>query len=160
MRKKVIRKMSWLLIIIMGMTSCFAPKPPEETIEKFEKALNAMNIDRMFECFEPNLANQLSASFELGNSISKALTGVEIDAKALLALFPLFSGISLDGGETRLYWPKWDMKDYQVEYGGNNEVAFINCAVDVDMGEGRIEKYEAYFELELMDGEWLICNMR
>ncbi len=132
---------------------------PADTIDKLAESLNYADLDMLFECFEPHLAEQFKGSYELGNSVSSVILGVEIDSKAILKIIPVFSGLQIDEG-SQFIWPTWYAENYAVEYSGDQQIAYLTCDLFVDMGNGQVDGYQGYFELVNINGVWLISDMR
>lgn len=141
------------LVVLTMLGGCgLISSPPEDTIKEFEIGMNNLDIDKIFSCFEPSKAKQMENAFSIGNSISQMITGVDIDSKALLNLFPLL----LNGNE-ELGWPEWTFHDFEVEEDSNQAV--INCLVDVKYADGTAESYTARFYMIKVDGEWYINEL-
>ncbi len=132
---------------------------PNETIDKLANSLNAANLDMLFECFEPQFADYLKGSYELGNAVSEIMLGVEINSKDILKILPMFSGLQL-GDDFQFIWPTWYADNYLIEYSADKQIAYLACDLYVDMGNGQVDAFQGYFELTNLNGNWLIYDMR
>ncbi|MDO4720340.1 MAG: hypothetical protein Q4A78_06730 [Peptostreptococcaceae bacterium] len=142
----------FLLVLILLSGCNLLGSPPENTVKNFEKGMNNLDIDKIFSCFEPSKAKQMESMFSIGNSISQMITGVNIDPKVLLNLFPLFSF-----GEEELGWPTWTFHDFDVKE--DSDEAIIDCKVDVSYSNGEVEYYTARFYMIRVDGKWYINKL-
>lgn len=103
--EKIRRSLCVFILIgaMMGMNGCLSFTPvreplPEETLEEFEDALNAMDVDGMLKCMDEQSVKAITAGIDLMMSIAGAATGIEVDISAedLISMFPLIQEIMGD----------------------------------------------------------------
>lgn len=117
MNKKIkffVKGIIFLLVVICisGLYFYYIVPNPKKTIEQFQNATNALNIDEMLECFEPKVQKQSKALLNITSGIVGGITGLSIDFSDLVEILPLFAG--LDVGET----PNIKMVVSEIYYSG------------------------------------------
>lgn len=153
--KKIGSMFSLCLAMVVFLTSCGFSNP-EDKVDIFIENLNAMDVDGMFDCFEPRKAKQYRSVYNVGSGIAKFFTGMDIDFKSLAQIFPLFSGIDLGDGNS-VEWPNWKVKDYSTTI--DDDTAEVYAKIVVITGNDE-ERYDAYFEMVKIDGEWYISSLK
>lgn len=90
-----------LLWAVVGMAAgCsslrLAPEPtPEDTLEEFEDAVNAMDVNGMLDCMSEDTVKAVTAGLDIFMNIAGAVTGVDlgISAEDLIAVSPLMQSM-------------------------------------------------------------------
>ncbi len=97
---KTAAAVAFSLAVAIGVTGCswLEVRPehlPEETIEQFEDAVNAMDVNGMLDCLDESAVKTVTAGMDLMMGIAGAVTGVDlgISAEDLIALTPFLQGI-------------------------------------------------------------------
>lgn len=115
MKRYWLKRMA-VVTVVFGMLMCSSgcsgiPLPrerlPEDTLEEFETAYNAMDIDGMLECLDESTIKTITTGMDLVLGITGAITGMdlEISAEDLISLIPLFSSLQIYDAED---YPKID----------------------------------------------------
>ena len=73
---------------------------PEETIEAYEDAINAMDVEAMLECMDEGTRNAMTAGLDVTMNIVGAVTGFDlgIGAEDLIDMMPFFTAIAGEYG--------------------------------------------------------------
>lgn len=107
-----------LIVVMAGSAGCQAlslgeESLPEDTIEEFEDAVNAMDVNGMLDCMDESTVKTLTAGMDLMMQIAGAAAGVDLglSGEDLIALFPLFQ--ELIGEE--MYANGYPQVDFQVQ---------------------------------------------
>ena len=89
----------WLLVLA-AMTGCSAWKPepeplPEDTIEEFEDAINAMDVNSMLDCMDEDAVKSVTVGMDLMMGLAESVTGFSLglSGEDLIAAMPLMQGI-------------------------------------------------------------------
>ncbi len=107
-----------LIVVMAGSAGCQVlslgeESLPEDTIEEFEDAVNAMDVNGMLDCMDESTVKTLTAGMDLMMQIAGAAAGVDLglSGEDLIALFPLFQGLI---GE-EMYANGYPQVDFQVQ---------------------------------------------
>lgn len=91
--------------ISLSLSGCLAPgltqeHLPEETIERYEDAINAMDAEEMLACMDESTRNAMTAGLDVTMGIVGAVTGVDlgIEAEDLIDMMPLLTAIAGEYG--------------------------------------------------------------
>ncbi len=73
---------------------------PSDTIEKYEDAVNNMDVQGMMDCMGEDMQNAMTSMLDIGLGIISSLTGVKISdyisASDLLNIMPMLTGLSME----------------------------------------------------------------
>lgn len=132
-----------VILMILGFAGCSLQDKaqlPEDTIEEFETAYNAMDFNAMLECLDESTASSLTAGMDIFLGITEGLIGFDfgVDAETLINAMPLMQTI---------------FGDY-IDY---NEYPQIDLVV----AETYIKGEQATVHImELNSGETIVINMK
>lgn len=86
--------------MILGMTGCLPAKEalPEDTIEEYEMACNAMDVQAMLDCIDEKTVKSMTAGMDAVMGLVGAAAGVDIGVKAsdLIDMAPLLQSFMGD----------------------------------------------------------------
>ncbi|HHW93866.1 MAG TPA: hypothetical protein GX734_05150 [Clostridiaceae bacterium] len=143
-----------LLLTLVLTTGC-ASKKPEKTVEKLIDALNDMDIDGIFDCFEPREARKMRAVYNASAGLLGMLTGIDIDFKDLLMILPMFDGLQLTADSPAFHWPKFSMRYDNIAV--QDDRARIAGQLRIEEGS-QVSSQDVIFILKKIDGEWYIAS--
>lgn len=128
--------------MILGITGCLPAKEalPEDTIEEYEMACNAMDVQAMLDCIDEKTVKSMTAGMDAVMGLVGAATGVDIGVKAsdLIDMAPLLQSF---------------MGDFVNESGGMPQVDF-----QVKKTYIKGSRATVYFT-EANSGEDMVVNM-
>lgn len=131
-----------LLVMLIGImaccTGCVSLMPvkeplPEETIEEFQDAMNAMDVNGMLECMDSGTVKSITAGMDIALGITGAVTGFDlgISAEDLIAALPLFQSFAGSYGYGADY-PGVDFEVMETYIKGNRATVYFT---EINSGE-------------------------
>lgn len=126
-----------------------SPEPmPEDTIEEFESAVNAMDVNGMMECMDESAVKSITAGMKVAMGLAEAVSGVSlgISAEDILSLMPLMQGLTASSMSEDVY-PQVDFQVTETYIKGDKAtVAFT----EINSGESMA------INMKKRDKKWLI----
>lgn len=151
-----IRRILWVFVMIgimMGTGGCLVlpqvrESLPEDTLEEFEDALNAMDVDGMLECMDDKSVKAVTTGMNLMMSIAGAAAGIEMDISAedLIAMLPLFQGM-IEDYAVQSGCPQIDIQVTETYIKANKATVYFTEASSGDMAAVNMVKE---------NGKWLL----
>lgn len=116
-------------VLILTFTGCVSLKPekeslPEDTLEAFEDAINAMDVNGMMDCLDAKTSKSITAGMDIAIGLLGAITEVDlgISAEDLIAAMPLFQEfIPADASD----YPSVDFQITQTYISGNRATIYF-----------------------------------
>lgn len=146
-----------LIGMMTNMSGCLSlPKVreplPEDTLEEFEDAINAMDVDGMLECMDEKSVKSLTAGMDLVMGLAGAVSGVDIDISAedLIAMLPLFQGMLGDyAAQEGVQTPQVDFQVLETYIKGDKATVVFTEAGSSDTAAINMVKEEGGWRLTL-----------
>lgn len=136
-----------LIVFILLFTGCSSK--PEDTIEKFEKAYNKLDVKGMIECLEPTTAKAINAGINLTGDL------LNIDLSSMIDLIPILPKLLNENNNDSMPKIKLNVIDTKIE----GDSAVVNTeAILSESGENKV--YTAEFIMTEVDGKWYIVDVR
>ncbi len=119
---------------------------PEDTIEAFEDAVNAMDVQGMMDCMDEDTVDALTSGMDIVMKIAGKVSGVDlgISAEDLLNVMPLFQGMLGDQMDEMGY-PEVDFQVTETRIKGDKATVFFD---EANSGESNV------INMEKDDGTW------
>lgn len=120
---------------------------PEETIEAYEDAINAMDVEAMLECMDEGTRNAMTAGLDVTMNIVGAVTGFDlgIGAEDLIDMMPFFTAIAGEYGVGE--YPQVDFQVTKTLIKGDKATVYF---IEANTGQ------EQVINMEKQGGKWLM----
>ncbi|MCD8370323.1 MAG: nuclear transport factor 2 family protein [Clostridiales bacterium] len=121
---------------------------PEDTLEAFEDAVNAMDTQAMLDCMDEDAVSAMTSGMDILMNIAGKVTGVDlgISAEDLINVMPLLQAMLGDqAGE--MEYPEVDFQVTETRIKGDKATVFFD---EVNSGESGV------INMEKEDGKWYI----
>ena len=142
-----------LIGLLANVSGCLSlPKVkeplPEDTLEEFEDAFNAMDVNGMLDCMDETSVKSLTAGLDLVMGIASTVTDVDINISAedLIAMLPLFQGM-MDDYASQSGAPQVDFQVLETYIKGDRATVYF-----MEAGSGD----QAVINMVKEDGKWLL----
>lgn len=121
---------------------------PEDTLERFEEAMNEMDVDGMMECMDEKAVKAVTAGMNAAMGLMKTVTGIDlgISGSDLLDMMPLLQSFALESG-TELDMPQVDFEVLETRIRDDKATIFFRDTVS---GES------TFLNMKKKDGTWYI----
>lgn len=142
----------WLLVLA-AITGCsgWTPEPeplPEDTIEEFEDAINAMDVNSMLDCMDEDAVKSVTVGMDIMMGVAESVTGFSLglSGEDLIAAMPLMQGIvgTQMPGEA---YPQVDFQVTRTYIKGDKATVFLD---EANSGESMA------INMKKNDGKWQI----
>lgn len=142
----------WLLVLA-AITGCSGWKPepeslPEDTIEEFEDAINAMDVNSMLDCMDEDAVKSVTVGMDIMMGVAESVTGFSLglSGEDLIAAMPLMQGIvgTQIPGEA---YPQVDFQVTRTYIKGDKATVFLD---EANSGESMA------INMKKNDGKWQI----